>query len=166
MINKIKSMIFSYVFVISKKPIKLSLLLEANQAILENMYLDGKKLGFRLKSNRAYIVFVILVNITMVPLGLMTHELFKVADCHLSIFLAIFITASIFAFFGLFKDWLKEEVGKQRIKQMWKLHFPLFPYEQYHIIVDEIYQDAIENNIQKQELERYLLDELSKKCNK
>jgi hypothetical protein len=45
---------------------------------------------------------------------------------------------------------------------MWKLHFPLFPYEEYNKKVDEIYKKSISLNISKTELQRYIMDELSK----
>jgi len=161
MYQKLKNIIISYIYVISNQPVKLQELLSANQSFIEGMHLDGKKLGFRLKLGRAYLVFLLLINFITIPLALITHEIFKLADCHISIFITIFVTGIIFASFGLFKDWLSDEVARKRIEMMWKLHFPLFSYEEYSTQVNEIYTKAIEENIQKKDLERYILNNLS-----
>ncbi len=161
MYQKFKNIIISYIYVISHQPVKLQELLSANQSFLDGMHLDGKKLGFRLKLGRAYIVFLVLINFFTLPLALATHEIFKLADCHISIVITIFVTGIIFASFGLFKDWLSDEVAKKRIMMMWKLHFPLFSYDEYSTQVNEIYTKSIEENIAKKDLERYILDKLS-----
>ncbi|MDD2697760.1 MAG: hypothetical protein PHF17_03060 [Arcobacteraceae bacterium] len=162
MIDKLKKMIISYVYIISQQPVKLQDLLMANQFVSEGIHLDGEKLGFRLKLGKAYLVFLGLVNIVLLPLSLVAHMIFRMADCHISIFIAIFVTGIIFAFFGIFRDWLTDEVAKTRIKMMWSLHFPLFKYEDYSSEINEIYLKSIDENIKKQDLERYILDNLSK----
>ena len=162
MIKSLKNKIIDYTYAISNQPVKLQELLSANSLLLDGMHLDGKKLGFRLKLGRAYIVFIILANIVMLPFALLTHEIFKIADCHISILLTLFVTGIVFASFGLFKDWLSDEVALKRIKMMWKLHFPLFPYEEYSKKVDDIYKKSLEQNISKTELQRFIMDELSK----
>jgi hypothetical protein len=162
MIDKLKKMIISYVYIISHQPVKLQDLLMANQFVSEGIHLDGDKLGFRLKLGKAYLVFLVLVNIVLLPLSLVGHMIFRMADCHISIFVAIFMTGIIFAFFGIFRDWLTDEVAKTRIKMMWNLHFPLFKYEDYSQEINQIYLKSIEENIKKQDLERYILDNLSK----
>jgi len=162
MIKKIKEKIINYTYVISNQPVKLQELLSANSLFTEGMHLDGKKLGFRLKLGRAYIVFLLLVNIILLPLTLLTHEIFQGGDCHISILITLFVTGSIFASFGLFKDWLSDEVALKRIKLMWSLHFPLFSYEEYSKQVNEIYKNSLKQDISKNELERYIMDELSK----
>jgi len=162
MIDSIKDYIINYTYVISNQPVKLHELLSANSLLNEGMHLDGKKLGFRLKLGRAYLVFLVLINIVMLPITLITHEIFKFADCHISILITLFVTGLIFASFGLFKDCLSDEVALRRIKMMWNLHFPLFAYDEYNKKVDEIYKRSIANNISKTELERYIMDELSK----
>jgi len=162
MIDKLKKMIISYVYIISNQPVKLQELLMANQLIIEGIHLDGDKLGFRLRLGRAYLVFLLIINIVLLPISLGGHVIFQMADCHLSIFIAIFATGVIFASFGIFRDWLTDEVARTRIKKMWSLHFPLFKYEEYSKEINEIYVKSIEENIQKQDLERYILDNLSK----
>jgi hypothetical protein len=160
MYQKFKQFLISYIYVISNQPVKLQELLSANCSFNEGLHLDGKKLGFRLKLGRAYLVFLALVNVVLLPLALITHTIFKLVDCHISIFITIFVTGVIFAFFGLFKDWLSDEVAKRRIQMMWVLHFPHFSYEEYNIQVDKIYALSMEENISKQDLERFILDKL------
>jgi hypothetical protein len=162
MIQKIKDLIINYTYVISNQPVKLQELLIANSLYGEGMHLDGKRLGFRLKLGRAYISFLILVNFVMIPLTFATHKIFQSGDCHVSILITLFVTGSIFASFGLFKDWLSDEVALKRIKRMWNIHFPLFSYEEYSSVVNNIYKQSLNDNISKTELERYVMDELSK----
>jgi len=162
MIQKIKDKIINFTYVISKQPVKLQELLSATSSFDEGMHLDGTKLGFRLKLGRAYIVFLFLINMIMIPLTFATHEVFQDGDCHVSILITLFVTGTIFASFGLFKDWLCDEVALKRIKIMWNIHFPLFPYEQYNEQVNNIYKKSLTQNISKNELERYIMDELSK----
>ena len=162
MIKSIKDKIIDFTYAISNQPVKLQELLSANSLYNEGMHLDGKKLGFRLKLGKAYIVFLILTNIFMAPIALITHDIFRNGDCHLSILITLFVTGVIFASFGLFRDWLSDEVAVKRINMMWKLHFPLFLYEEYNKKVDDIYKKSISLNISKTELQRYIMDELSK----
>ncbi len=162
MIDRLKKMIISYVYIISQQPVKLQDLLMANQLFSEGIHLDGDKLGFRLKLGKAYLVFLILVHIVLLPIALGAHMFFEKVDCHLSIFLTVFVTGIIFASFGIFKDWLGDEVARLRINVMWSLHFPLFKYEDYSSEINQIYLKSIEENIKKQDLERYILDNLSK----
>ncbi len=162
MIDKLKLKIISYIYIISQQPVKLQDLLMANQLFSEGIHLDGDKLGFRLKTGRAYLVFLILVHIVLLPIALGGHVIFQHIDCHLSIFLTVFVTGIIFASFGLFKDWLGDEVARIRINMMWNIHFPLFKYEEYSSEINQIYLKSIDENIKKQDLERYILDNLSK----
>jgi hypothetical protein len=161
MFDTFRSKIVDYVYVVSNQPVKLYQLLEANALYNEGMHLDGRKLGFRLKVGRAYLVFMILVNIIMIPLAVVTHSIFTKFDCHLSIFLAIIVTSVIMASFKLFKDWLDDCVAKKRIKKMWELHFPLFPYEEYNQKINIIYQQALKEGVLKNELERYIIEKIS-----
>lgn len=161
MLTKIKQLIISYVYIISNQPVKLTELLMANSLFSEGMHLDGKRLGFRLKLGRAYLVFLMLVNVLMLPLALLTHGLFQMADCHLSIVITILVTGIIFASFNLFKDWLSDEVALTRIKIMWSLHFPLFDYKEYNQEVNSIYLQSKKDGIKQQDLERYILNKLS-----
>ena len=163
MIEKLKQFIIKKIYFISKQPIKLHELLEANQLFLEGMKLDGTKLGFRLRLGRAYIVFLILAHIVILPFALILHGFFIILDCHASILLAIFFTAWLFGIFSFFKEWTRDYVTKQRIKQMWELHFPHFPYDEYNKEINDIYTQAIKDDIKNSELEMYILDQLATK---
>ena len=93
----------------------------------------------------------------LLPITFTTHTVFQNGDCHISILITLFVTGTIFATFGLFRDWMSDEVAIKRIKMMWNLHFPLFSYSQYNKQVDEIYKKALKNDIPKTELERYIM---------
>jgi hypothetical protein len=97
----------------------------------------------------------------MLPLALITHGVFQMADCHLSIVTTIVATGIIFASFGLFRDWLSDEVALARIKIMWSLHFPLFDYSEYNEEVNSIYIQSQKEGVKQQDLERYILNKLS-----
>jgi len=163
MLDKLRSKIVDYVYIISNQPVKLYQLLEANFLFNEGMHLDGRRLGFRLKVGKAYLVFMILVNIIMIPLAIITHSLFTKFNCHVSILAAIIVTSGIMASFKLFKDWLDDCVAKKRIMKMWELHFPLFSYDEYNKKINQIYQQALKEGILKQDLERYILEKLGDK---
>lgn len=161
MFEKLKVMIISYIYKVSKQPVKLTQLLDANLLHNEGMKLDGSKLGFRLRLGKAYTVFLLLAHIIIIPVAFLSHKLFIALDCHASIILAIFFTALLFGIFSFFKDWTRDCVAKQRIKQMWSLHFPHFPYDEFNKEIATIYEQALEEEIKHADLERYILDKLS-----
>jgi len=161
MFERQKENIISYIYNISKQPVKLSELLEANTLFNEGMKLDGTRLGFRLKTGRAYLVFMLLIQVILIPLSFLLHELFAKLDCHASIIVAIIATAFLFGIFNVFKDWTRDTVTRERIKQMWVLHFPHFPYEEFNVEVSDIYEKAKDDDIKNVDLERYILDNLS-----
>ncbi len=161
MFENIKKSIIQYIYNISKQPVKLSELLEANALFNEGMNLDGTRLGFRLKTGKAYLVFLLLIQIILIPLSFILHELFVRLDCHASIIVAVIVTAFLFGIFNLFKDWTRDTVTHERIKQMWTLHFPHFPYDEFNKEVSNIYEKSKEDDIKPVDLERYILDNLS-----
>ena len=161
MFTQLKEKIISYIYNISKQPVKFATLLEANQLFNEGMKLDGTILGFRLKIGRAYIVFLILANIIIVPIAFILHKLFVILDCHASILLAVFFTALLFGIFSFFKEWTRDAVTQQRIKQAWALQFPFFAYDEYNEQINDIYEDAQKEDIHKTDLEQYILDKLA-----
>lgn len=161
MFESLKLKIISYIYKISKQPIKLDKLLEANMLFNEGMRLDGTNLGFRLKVGRAYIVFLLLAHIVILPLAYTLHKLFEKIDCHAAILITIFFTAFLFGLFSIFKEWTRDSVTKKRIKQMWSLHFPHFPFEEFSGEVADIYDQALKEEIKHTDLERYILDKLS-----
>ena len=162
MLEKLKVKIISYIYHISKQPVKLTELLEANTLFNEGMKLDGTRLGFRLRTARAYLVFTLLIQVILLPLSFILHQLFAKLDCHASIIVASIATAFLFGVFNIFKDWTRDSVTRERIKQMWILHFPHFPYKEFNIEVSNIFEKAKEDDIKNVDLERYILDNLSK----
>jgi len=163
MFKKFRLMIIDYIYNISKQPVKLDKLLEANALFNEGMKLDGTKLGFRIKLGRAYVVFLLLAHIIIIPVAFVAHEIFKNVDCHASIILAIFFTALLFGIFNFFKEWTRDCVTRQRIKHMWSLHFPHFPFEEFSKDVAEIYEEALKEDVKHTDMEMYILDKLSEK---
>ena len=161
MFNKVKENIIDYIYIISKQPVKLSELLQANTLFREGMILDGSKLGFRLRTGRAYIVFILIIQLIVIPLAFLAHSLFAILDCHASIIVAIIFTAFLFGIFNFFKDWTRDAVTQARIKQMWVLHFPHFSYEEFNKEIASIYERAQSQDIKQVDLERYILDNLS-----
>jgi len=161
MINKLKTKIISYIYNISQQPVKFTTLLEANQLFNEGMKLDGTILGFRLRIGRAYIVFLALANMLILPIAFLLHKLFAILDCHASILLAVFFTALLFGIFSFFKEWTRDAVTQQRIKTAWSVQFPFFDYDEYSKQINEIYEQALIEDINKKDLETYILDKLS-----
>jgi hypothetical protein len=161
MFKKLKTKLIAYIYNISKQPIKFHTLLEANQLFNEGMKLDGAILGFRLRLGRAYLIFLLLAHLIIIPVAIVAHQFFAVLDCHASIVIAIFFTAWLFGIFSLFKEWTRDCVTRQRIKDAWNLQFPYFPYDEYNQEINEIYEQALKDDIKKQDLETYILDKLS-----
>ena len=160
MFKNLQIAIAKYIYNISKQPVKLLPLLEANQLYIEGMKLDGAKLGFRIKLGRAYLVFLVLAHIFIIPIILLSHNLLEQLNCHLAIVLAIFLTAWLFGIFSFFKEWTRDGVARVRIQQAWDLHFPFFPFEEYHIKVNEIFEEALKQEIHKNDLEQFILGNL------
>ena len=158
----IKNKILEYVYTISKQPILLKDLLVANRQHLDGMHVDPAKLGFRIKLVRAYIVYIGLVLAVLVPISLLTHKPLIKIDPHVSIVGAMIITAAIFMGFNFFRDRMRDSVTKELIKRSWKLHFPFFSYEEYSHKIDEIFESTMKEKKKKRDLEKYILDSLSK----
>lgn len=158
----IKDRILEYIYTISKQPILLKDLLVANRQHNDGMHVDPAKLGFRIRLVRAYIVYIAIVLGILVPISLLTHKPLAVIDPHISIVGAMAITAAIFIGFNFFRDRMRDTVTKELIKRSWKLHFPFFSYEEYSHKIDEIFENAMKEEISKRDLEKYILENLSK----
>lgn len=152
--------ILNYCFNVSKQPVLLKDLLVANVQHNEKMHVDAAKLGFRLKIGRAYLVYIFLVSFVAIPLALITHAIFAKIDTHASIIASIIFTAIIFIYFNFFRIWIKDKMASKVIKKAWEIHFPYFPYEEYRYKIEEIFHKAMKDEIQKKDLERYILDNL------
>ncbi|MEA1915059.1 MAG: hypothetical protein U9N30_07065 [Campylobacterota bacterium] len=160
MFETLRNKIVAFVFKVSNKPVLFHELLYANKLFNEGMHLDGRKLGFRLRMGRAYLVFVVLAHIFIAPAALIMHDVFAAVDCHASIIIAVFFTGIVFAFFGIFREWLSDEIALSKITTAWKIHFPHFPYSDFQEKIDAIYAESQMQDIQKKELQRYILDRL------
>jgi hypothetical protein len=160
MFQSIKEKILNYVFNISAQPVLFRELLIANKQFNDGMHLKGINLGFRLRLGRTYLVFLLLAHIFIIPMAFIIHAVFAGADCHMSIIAAVLFTAILFAFMGMFKEWLYDEISLKRIQDAWKLHFPHFKYSKYKDIVCNIYNDSIKQDVAKKDLERFILDRL------
>ena len=158
----IKDKILEYVYTISKQPILLKDLLVANRQHNDGMHVDPAKLGFRIRLIRAYIVYIAIVLGILVPISLLTHKPLAVIDPHISIVGAMAITAAIFIGFNFFRDRMRDTVTKELIKRSWKLHFPFFSYEEYSSKINEIFEKAMREEVSKRDLEKYILENLSK----
>ena len=158
----IKDKILEYVYTISKQPILLKDLLVANRQHNDGMHVDPAKLGFRIRLVRAYIVYIAIVLGILVPISLLTHKPLATIDPHISIVGAMAITAAIFIGFNFFRDRMRDTVTKVLIKRSWKLHFPFFSYEEYSLKIDNIFEQAMRDEISKRDLEKYILENLSK----
>jgi len=157
-----KKKILDYIYNTSKQPILLKDLLVANRQYNEGMHVEPAKLGFRIKLARAYLVYILLVAAILVPISLLTHKPLANIDPHISILGAMLITAVIFIGFNFFRSYMRDAITKELIKKSWILHFPYFSYEEYSKKIDDIFEKAMKDEINKRDLERYILDNLSK----
>ncbi|AXH11206.1 hypothetical protein [Halarcobacter bivalviorum] len=152
--------VLDYLYILSKQPILLRDLLDANRQYNEGMHVDPARLGFRLKLGRAYFLYILIVLAIIVPISVIMHKPLANIDPHISILGAMVITAVIFIGFNFFRARLRDEITKRQIKKSWKLRFPYFSYEEYNKKIEEIYEQAIKEEISKKDLERYILDNL------
>ncbi|AQW84530.1 hypothetical protein [Campylobacter pinnipediorum] len=158
--QNLKEKILDKIFIVSKKPILLRDLLEANSLYKDNMLIDDSRLNFRFNYLKTYQVYGILCAVIFLPILLVTHHSLAKLDSHISIIGTAIVTAIIFIGFDVFKIWARKEINIELIKKAWNVHFPYFSYEKYSDKVDFIYQEAIKNNISKKELEEYILERL------
>ncbi len=158
--KNLKNKILDYIYILSKQPILLRDLLEANRQYNEGMHVDPAKLGFRLKLRNAYLVYIAIVLAILIPITAITHKALAGIDSHVSILGAMVITASIFIGFNFFRAKMRDEISLRQIKKSWQLRFPYFSYAEYNKKVEEIYLQSLKEEISKKELEKYILDNL------
>lgn len=158
----IKNAILEYVYTISKQPVLLKDLLVANRQQNDGMLVDPAKLGFRIKLIRAYNVYMGIVLLILIPISLLVHKEMESLNPHISIIASMFMTAAIFIGFNFFRDKMRDTMTKELIKRAWKLHFPFFTYEEYSEKIDQIFEQSIKDEVSKRDLEKYILDHLSK----
>ena len=156
----LKDKILDYIYILSKQPLLLRDLLDANRQYNEGMHVDPAKLGFRLKLTRAYIVYILIVLAIIIPVSAITHKPLAGIDSHISILGAMGITAAIFIGFNFFRAKMRDQVTLKQIKKSWQLRFPYFAYDEYNRKVEEIYLKALKEEVSKKDLEKYILDNL------
>ncbi|XOB62493.1 hypothetical protein ACMC56_01475 [Campylobacterota bacterium DY0563] len=155
-----KEKILDYIYILSKQPILLRDLLEANRQYNEKIHVDPSKLGFRLKLGRAYLVYILIVLAILIPISAILHKPLANIDPHISILGAMVITAVIFMGFNFFRAKMRDEITYKQIKKSWALRFPYFPYDEYNKKIEDIYLKAIKDEVAKRDLEKYILDKL------
>lgn len=158
--SNLKKLILENMFVVSKKPVLFKDLLEANATFNEGMLVDPAKLNFKFRYGNSYILFGIFCVIVLVPFVILTHGIFEKINFHYSILVAIVLTSFIFIGFDVFKAWARKCLTHELIKKAWQNHFQYFAYEKYSVIVEEIYDEAVKNEVLKRDLEQYVLDKL------
>lgn len=94
--------VLDYLYILSKQPILLRDLLDANRQYNEGMHVDPARLGFRLKLGRAYFLYILIVLAIIVPISVIMHKPLANIDPHISILGAMVITAVIFIGFNFF----------------------------------------------------------------
>ena len=155
-----KDKILDYIYILSKQPILLRDLLEANRQYNEGMHVDPSKLGFRLKLGRAYLVYILIVLAILFPITALTHKPLAGIDSHVSILGAMVITALIFMGFNFFRSKMRDIITYRQIKKSWQLRFPYFSYDEYNKKIEDIYLQALKDEVSKKDLEKYILDNL------
>ena len=162
MIKKIFDWFLNKLFKTSTYPVLFRDLLEANALYNEGMLVDPAKLNFRIKILNIYIFYFILCLIIFVPLILITHYTFTKIDFHFSIISSIVGTSCVFILFDIFRIYIRKIISKRLILQAWKIHFPYFEYEKYSKKVEKIYKQALKQEVPKNALECYILEQIVK----
>lgn len=158
--KKFKKFSMNFLFKISNQPIFLRDLLEANALLNENMLVDSAKLNYKFKTLNSYIYYGILCVCILLPLLLFTHYFLMHLDFHISIVSAVLVTSCVFIGYDIFKIYTRKIISQKLIKKAWLTHFPYFPYEKYSKIVEEIYKQALKDEIPKNALEQYVLEKI------
>ncbi len=159
--KSITKRVLNYIFTRSKQPVLLKDLLVATKQYNQGMEVDAGRLGFRLKLSRAYIVYIILVCLVLIPVSLLTHTALAKIDSHISIVGGMVITALIFMGFNFFKDKVVELMTKEVITRAWSLHFPYFAFEEYSKKFVKIFDQAMKEEVSKRDLQKYILEKIS-----
>lgn len=159
--KSILTIILDFVYTKSKQPVLLKDLLITSAQHNNGLEADSTRLGFRLRLTRAYFVYIALVLSVIVPISLLTHKPLAKIDSHISILGGMIITAFIFMGFNYFIAFLKNSMIKQSIKKAWGLHFPFFAYDEYVLKVNDIFEQAIKEEVSKRDLHKYIIDRLS-----
>ncbi|EAJ1254498.1 hypothetical protein A0Y64_000670 [Campylobacter lari] len=157
---KIQEFILNFIFKVSNQPVNLKDLLEANALLNEGMMVDPAKLNFKFKVFNSYLIYAFFCIAILVPMLIISHYFLTIIDFHISILSAIFVTACVFIGYDIFKIYTRKVISKRLLKKAWALHFPYFAYEKYSKIAENIYNQAIKEEIPKNQLEQYVLEKI------
>ena len=159
--KSLKEKIISYVYKISNQPILFRDLLEANSHFNEHMHVDAGKLGFKMNIIKAYIVYLALSALVVMPLIGITHYFLKHMNFHISIIGSVLVTSAVFIGFNFFNVWIRRAITLKLIKKAWIVHFPFFAYEKYNQKVEEMYNESVKQEVQKKNLQQYIINKLT-----
>ncbi|QOR00826.1 MULTISPECIES: hypothetical protein [unclassified Campylobacter] len=157
---KIQEFILKFIFKVSNQPVNLKDLLEANALLNEGMMVDPAKLNFKFRVFNSYLIYTLFCIAILVPMLIITHYFLTIIDFHISILSAVLVTACIFIGYDIFKIYTRKIISKRLLKKAWALHFPYFAYEKYSKIAENIYNQAIKEEIPKNQLEQYVLEKI------
>jgi len=157
----IKERIVNFVFTLSEQPVIFKDLLSANSHFNEKMFVDPGKLGFKLNIIKAYIVYLALCALIVMPLIGITHYFLKHMNFHISIVSSVLVTSAVFIGFNFFNVWIRNAVTLKLIKKAWLVHFPFFSYDKYNKKVEEIYNESVKQEVQKKNLQQYIMNKLT-----
>ncbi|AJC91179.1 hypothetical protein [Campylobacter subantarcticus] len=157
---KIQEFILKFIFKVSNQPVNLKDLLEANALLNEGMMVDPAKLNFKFRVFNSYLIYTLFCIAILVPVLVITHYFLTIIDFHISILSAVLVTACIFIGYDIFKIYTRKIISKRLLKKAWALHFPYFAYEKYSKIAENIYNQAIKEEIPKNQLEQYVLEKI------
>ena len=156
----IEKFLIPYLFITSQQPVLFQDFLKGNKMYNDGLLINGDVLGFRLRLFRAYVVYIIIVNIFLLLLTALVHSVFKQFDLHILIISTMMISWIIFAFFSIFKEFIIDKVSLMQIKKAWQIHLPLFDFEKHSAQVARIYSQAQEEHIHKNDMQRYIIDNI------
>jgi len=157
----IKEKIVNYVYTVSNQPVIFKDLLSANSHLNEKMYVDPGKLGFRMNIVKAYVSYLMLCALIVMPLIGATHYFLKNMNFHFSVLGAVIVTSVVFIGFNFFKAWIRNAITLKLIKKAWLIHFPYFAYDKYSKKVENIYNESLKNEVSKKDLQLYVIDKLA-----
>ena len=158
--ENLRNTIIKNIFFVSKQPVLFRDLLEANALFNEGMLVDGAKLNFRFNHVKLYQIYALICFVVLFPLLIITHHFLANTDAHISIIATTIVTSAVFIGFDMFKVWARKEISLELIKNAWSVHFPYFAYEKYSSNVEEIYNNALKNDVSKKDLEQYIYEKL------
>ncbi len=161
--KKFKRFSLNFLFKISDQPVLLRDLLEANALFNEGMLVDPAKLNYKFKTFNSYIYYGTLCSLVLLPLLVITHYFFTLLDFHISIISAVLVTACVFITYDLFKIYVRRILSAKLIQKAWSNHFPCFAYEKYSKLAEEIYKQALKDEVPKSLLEKYVLEKIVEK---